>query len=197
MIEKTTSGITVGLFGTCGASTWRKAFIEAYEKLGVAYFNPQVEDWRPELADVEAWHLANDQVILFPVTGETFAAGSLAETGFSVLSALRWGSDRFVAVYINPTVDEELARSNPEAAKDSVRARKLVLAHLREQAPRNVFVVSSLEDMLRTSLDLVAACALLERARGNIQWRKSLSPQFWLQALAPQGTAEPAPALPA
>ncbi len=190
--QNTLSPLTVGLFGTCGASTWRKAFIEAYERLGVPYFNPQVEDWKPELADLEAWHLANDEVILFPVTGETFGAGSLAETGFSALSAMRWNAQRFVVVYVELTLDEALAKSNPEAAKDSVRARKLVLAHLKEQAPKNVFVVSSLEEMLRVSLRLVAACGLLHDAAGDSSWRSRMAPAFWLQALQATSTQEEA-----
>ena len=41
----------VGLFGTCGSSTWRAPFIEAFEAEEVEYFNPQVEDWTPELRE--------------------------------------------------------------------------------------------------------------------------------------------------
>ena len=58
----------VGLFGTCGDSTFRKdLFIPEYERLGIAYFNPQVDDWKPEYADVEADHLATDTVQCWPV----------------------------------------------------------------------------------------------------------------------------------
>ena len=61
----------IGLFGTCGSSTWRAPFIEAFEAEGIEYFNPQVDDWTPELASVEARHLAGDAIITMVVTGET------------------------------------------------------------------------------------------------------------------------------
>ena len=79
----------IGLFGTCGNSRWRDAFIEKYKELGIAFFNPQVEDWTPDCAVEEARHLAEDRIILFPVTSETYGIGSIAETGFCVLQAIR------------------------------------------------------------------------------------------------------------
>lgn len=42
--------LCVGLFGTCGRSKWRNPFMEKYKELGIKFFNPQVDDWKPELA---------------------------------------------------------------------------------------------------------------------------------------------------
>ena len=58
----------IGLFGTCGNSTWRNKFMEIYDKKNIIYYNPQVDDWKPEDAVIEAERLANDQIILFPIT---------------------------------------------------------------------------------------------------------------------------------
>ncbi len=184
--------LTVGLFGTCGKSTWRDAFMAAYAERGIAYFNPQVDNWTPELADVEAWHLANDQLILFPVTDETYAAGSLAETGFSVATAQRLNSTRFVVLYVAPEVNADLKLANPEAANDSKRARKLVLAHLAHAANPNVFLVQSLEEMLAVSLRIYAALDLLSGAREVNTWRSTLSPQAWNELVRAKVLAEPA-----
>lgn len=136
--------LTVGLFGTCGGSRWREPFIARYEQLGIPYFNPQVDDWKPELAEIEAWHLVHDQFLLFPVTGETYGTGRLAETGFSILSALRGNSNRFVVIHIDPDLAPELKDKSPAAAKKSLRARKLVLEHLAQTKHPNVFIVDSL-----------------------------------------------------
>jgi len=175
------SSRTVGLFGTCGGSRWREQFIARYEALGIPYFNPQVDNWTPELADVEAWHLANDSLVLFPITSETFAAGSLAETGFSALTAMRTNENRFVMLFIDPNVDEALVTQNPQAAKDSIRARKLVLAHLKQNPVSNVFVVESLEQMLEQSVKLYAALELINSVRSSdANWRAKLSPETWL-----------------
>lgn len=165
MSDDNSGDVTIGLFGTCGGSAWRDPFMRAYAERGIPFFNPQVEDWRPELAEREAWHLVHDELLLFPVTDETYAVGSLAESGFSVLSALRWNSNRFVVVYIAPDVGSELATSNPFAARESRRARQLVLAHLEKTHHPNVFVVESLDAMLPVSLALYNALQGIRRAR--------------------------------
>lgn len=110
---------TVGLFGTCGDSKWRDPVIAKLSALGIDTFNPVVPNWTPECAAVEAEHLATDRVLLFAITGETGGFGSLAETGWAALSALRNG--QIVVFYIQDTDD------GPKS--DANRARKLVKAH--------------------------------------------------------------------
>lgn len=178
------NSMTIGLFGTCGGSAWREPFMQTYRELGLPYFNPQVANWTPELADEEAWHLAHDQLILFPVTDETFAAGSLSETGFSVLSALRWDANRFVVVYIAPDVSDVLKLQNPAAAADSRRSRQLVRAHLEQARHPNVFIVKDLRQMLDVSLRLFAALRFIESARSGdtLDWQSAQSPEEWLGA---------------
>jgi len=185
------SSRTIGLFGTCGDSTWRDPFMARYDSLGIPYFNPQVDNWTPELADVEAWHLANDVLVLFPITSETFAAGSLAETGFSALTAMRTNENRFVMLFIDPTVAGTLVAQNPQAAEDSVRARKLVTAHLKQNPLPNVFVVESLEQMLEQSIKLFAALELINSVRSSdANWRAKLSPQTWLSLVTVAGISD-------
>lgn len=176
---------TVGLFGTCGGSAWRAPFIELLSQHGVPYFDPQVENWTPELADIEAWHLANDRLILFPVTAETYGFGSLTETGFSVQSALSLNANRFVLLFIAPDVDDVQKAKSPEQADASRRARKLALAHLAKVSNPNVFVAKSLEDMLGKVLKLYAALELLDSVRdARPDWRSTMSPAAWLQMVA-------------
>jgi len=144
----------IGLFGTCGGSSWRNTFIEKYEELKIPFFNPQVADWSPDLAEVEAEHLVNDSIILFPVTNETFGTGSLAETGFSIMQAINSNEHRSVVIMIDKDIKEELKNSDPVASKESLRARALVKAHLLKNKKSNVYVVDSLEKMLEVSLKL-------------------------------------------
>ncbi len=80
MEHKDPNVVTVGLFGTCGGSLWREPFEAKYNEQGIVFFNPQVDDWNPSMADIEAQHLAEDEIILFPITGETYGTGSLAES---------------------------------------------------------------------------------------------------------------------
>ncbi len=149
---------TVGLFGTCGNSVWRKPFIEAFEPEGIQYFNPQVPDWNPAFAKEEAMHMAHDGVICFPVLAETYGCGSLAETGFSIAQAMRFDDRRDFIILIDEKPDDVLNIDNPDkgyskvAFKESCRARALVSAHLKECVGlRNVFFVKTLEEMLNVT----------------------------------------------
>ena len=154
--------ITIGLFGTCGGSRWRDQFVISYEVQGIAYFNPQVEHWSPALAAVEAQHLATDDIILFLVTGETAGFGSLAEIGFALCQAVT--SSRYFVFLIEPTVDPD-PEADPVLAKESLRARALVRAHLSLNTLPNVFVCETRQQMLDVSLALHRGLGLLRSAR--------------------------------
>jgi hypothetical protein len=186
----TQSSSTIGLFGTCGSSQWRDPFIDLYTKLGIPFFNPQVEDWKPELADIEAWHLVNDNIILFPVTDETYASASLAEIGFSIMSTLRWNANRFVVIYIAPKVDEaKLAHPDKDAIKNSNNARAIVKAHMKENPTANVMVVDNLEDMLRLSVLLHSACSMIEACNSE-NWKAKMDPDFWNRMISSHAELE-------
>lgn len=140
----------VGLFGTCGKSTWRKNFISTLNELGIDFFNPQVENWTPECAEIEAQHLINDDIILFPVTNETTGYGSLAETGFSILQTVMQGDSkpRLLILFIDSACEVE----NPADKKASINARALVRAHLKKFKHTTVLEVGSLEEMLQKTV---------------------------------------------
>jgi hypothetical protein len=135
--------MTIGLFGTCGGSNWRDDFISRYEQEKINYFNPQKEDWKPEDAEIEAEHLANDEIILFPVLAETSGLGSLGEVGFSILQAIKLSTSRHIVVYIDPncTVEDEALR------KESIRMRALILAHLKKLQYPNVWVAKDMNSV--------------------------------------------------
>jgi len=162
------SKITVGLFGTCGDSNWRDSFIKICENhIGVEYFNPVVPEWNPTFAVQEAEHLVNDDIILFPVTEETYGEGSLAETGYAISQALRSNKNRYVVVYVAPQVCRELENADKAKAVTSNKMRALVLAHLKRQKDMfpNVFVVESLDDMQKAMSHLIAALKIINQIK--------------------------------
>lgn len=147
---------TVGLFGTCGspASTWRQdIFIPKLEKKGIPYFNPQVgpNEWVSERARTEAEHLSRDEVIVLPISKETYGYASLSEGGWAMLSALMRGQK--LGIYIEE--DETM----PEEAK---RARVL-FKELSEQIQKEYPVFQFEETM--EDLALWAAITARERFR--------------------------------
>lgn len=161
--------VCIGLFGTCGDSKWRDAFMAAYEERGINFFNPQVSNWTPECADIEADHLVNDDVILFPVTNETFGTGSLSETGFSIMQALKSNTNRSVVIMIDPLVNEALQISDPAMTKDNSRARALVRAHLKKVQHPGVYIVEDLDTMLNVSIELYDIHSRLNRLQESLK----------------------------
>lgn len=177
----------VGLFGTWGDSTFRQdLFIPAYEELGIQYFNPQVDDWKPELADIESDHLAFDVVQCWPVLGSTYGAGSLAEQGYSIASSLRAASPlpKFIIPMIELELDDRL--TDEVARQESLRARKLATAHLRNSESPFIYPVESLDEMLAVSISLYgAARTLVEAARSyNPSLRRFVEGRQQQQAFA-------------
>lgn len=163
----------VGLFGTCGDSTFRQEiFIPAYNELGIDYFNPQVDDWKPELAEIEADHLAHDVVQCWPVLGSTYGTGSLAEQGYAIASSLRAPSPlpKFVIAMIEMELSDTL--TDEVARKESLRARNLAVSHLTLNASPNVYVVDSLDEMLDVSITLHRV------AKGLVELSRSKNPAF-------------------
>lgn len=152
--------LCIGLFGTCGGSKWRDSFKNRYDDLKIAYFDPNKPDWKETDAIVEAQHLATDDVILFPVTKETYGTGSLAETGFSILQAIRLDDRRDFVIMIEQNLVPEL--DNQLARKESLRARALVQQHLKKLRFKNVYVVDTLDEMFEVSVQLYKAASIHE-----------------------------------
>lgn len=153
------SDLCIGLFGTCDNIRWRDAFMSEYDRLGVTYFNPMVDDWHPGCIPEEKRHLEEDPIILFPVLGGSYGQGSLSELGFGPLRAL--AANRFRSFVI--LIDDELSdRLDDEGRrKDSLRSRKLVKAHIKGLGLPNVYLVETLQEMLDLSLKLYQAHTLL------------------------------------
>lgn len=150
---------TVGLFGTCGKSHWRDSVIEAFDKEGVTYFNPQVQNWTPACAENEANHMANDEILAFVVTSETAGVASLAEIGIAVANVLTSRYPRYLVVYVEPTF-ESTDPVDAQRVKDSNGARTLVIHHLHKGVASDrkwldrVFVCDSIQHLTNVCIGL-------------------------------------------
>lgn len=177
--------LTIGLFGTCDNVPWRNPFMSEYDKRGINYFNPMIDNWQemmdlhragkgPNPADVENQHLWNDEIILFPVLKDSLGMGSLAELGFSVSTVVRNilnGRNQLMCFLIDDVCIDE--RKNAEQRKDSARTRALVKTKLKKfVAYPNIVLVDNLEDMFNVSLNLYDI-AKQAREHGNTVIQKS------------------------
>ena len=76
----TESSQEVFLGGSCNPTTWRKDIaIPTLEKAGVKTYNPQVDDWSPDLAEVEAKVKERCWILLFVIDKMTAATASILE----------------------------------------------------------------------------------------------------------------------
>lgn len=70
----------VFLGGSCNPTTWRKYIaIPLLNAASITYYNPQVDDWAPELVEIEAKAKAQASNYLFVIDGQTRAIASMVE----------------------------------------------------------------------------------------------------------------------
>ncbi|CAG4925340.1 unnamed protein product [Colias eurytheme] len=70
----------VFLGGSCNPTTWRSDIaIPMLKKMGITYFNPQVDDWSTELIEVEHRAKAEARALLFVLDSETRAVAACVE----------------------------------------------------------------------------------------------------------------------
>ena len=144
--ENTTENAQVFLMGTIGGvwsspsrDCWREYVIQPeLDKLGATYYNPVVEDWSEDNAREEAEAIKNAETIVLVITENHASIGSLAESGWAVLSAIE--RDQTIIIYI--------AKESDNA--DSLRARKIVLSQATTLAPNvdELILVESLDGVI-------------------------------------------------
>lgn len=144
----------IGLFGTCGKSIWRQAFVDQYTVRGIPFFNPQVADgmWTPADSDKEICHLANDDIVIFAITDETYAFISLMEAAMAI--GRMKDSFRKLIVFIDPDVSKSLIEADLGLAKASILAREMLIKHLLGTTHNSVFLVKDLQAALDVSLTI-------------------------------------------
>jgi len=144
-VDRSTEDAQVFLMGTIGGAyedpnrdCWREDVIQpVLDDLAVSYFNPVVSNWTEESAEIEARVIAQAETIVLVITASHPSIGSLAESGWAVLSAIERGQT--IIIYIAPE----------SASEDSWRARQIVLSQAYPLAENldNVIIVESLEEV--------------------------------------------------
>ena len=75
----------VFLGGSCNPTTWRKdTAIPVLHGAGITYFNPQVDEWFPELIEVEEQAKMAASLLFFVVDNQTRAISSMVEVAYVV-----------------------------------------------------------------------------------------------------------------
>lgn len=77
------SELQVFLGGSCNPTTWRQNLAIPYlEMNNITYYNPQIDNWTPEVVELEHRAKQNAQVLLFVIDDQTRATVTLIESAF-------------------------------------------------------------------------------------------------------------------
>lgn len=81
--DENNGSFQIFLGGSCNPTTWRQSVAIPYlESNGITYYNPQVDNWTPELVKTERHAKQNAQVLLFVLDEQTRSTVSLVESAF-------------------------------------------------------------------------------------------------------------------
>lgn len=77
----------VFLGGSCNPTTWRKDIaVPALKEAGITYYNPQMDDWTPQLVEIEAQAKLHAQIKFFVIDNRTRGIASMVEIANLVAS---------------------------------------------------------------------------------------------------------------
>ena len=150
--SKSDSKYDVFLGGSCNPTTWRKDTVIPYlEKERITYYNPQVDDWYPELIQMEESAKKSSYLKLYLFDSQTRALASLVETAF--MASIGW---RIVVVlhYLSESNEVEIAGETvtKQEVKDLNRGRSL-LCDILEKLGIPVF--DNLDEALKLTCDVI------------------------------------------
>ena len=165
--------VTVGLFGTCSGSQWRKTYKAKLAAMRLDCFDPQImpethgREWCEADIDIELRHLDSDEIILFKVTNEAASHVTMLE----ILRMIRRPT-RFVIVVIEDeavlghqiTFDGELSGKSMMMPTNPLRDAQVARQWTRKQVLEsdNPLVSLAQDDehalaMIKTCCDFITA----------------------------------------
>ncbi|KAL5484563.1 hypothetical protein EMCRGX_G021087 [Ephydatia muelleri] len=140
----------VFLGGSCNPTTWRKdVAIPTLEKACVTYYNPQRDDWSPELVAIEEKAKQATDILLFVLDNQTRAVASMIEVAY--LAGI--GRD-VVSVILDVNNSTTIAgeKLSPREVDDLNRGRAFVKSIL--EVSSNSIIQSDLPTALNTIAQL-------------------------------------------
>eukprot|EP00750_Incisomonas_marina_P026921 INCI5994.1.p1 GENE.INCI5994.1~~INCI5994.1.p1 ORF type:complete len:196 (+),score=28.67 INCI5994.1:152-739(+) len=100
--EQSSEPKVVFLGGACNPTTWRRdQLIPFCEKLGVSYYNPQIDEWHPDLIAIEREAKEQAKIHFFVVNNKTRGLASMIEVAELVSRAFFLKRDMHVIVMID------------------------------------------------------------------------------------------------
>ncbi|XP_029656423.2 uncharacterized protein LOC115230359 [Octopus sinensis] len=109
----------VFLGGSCNPSNWRKEIAIPYlNNLNISYYNPQVDNWTPDLVKQEDLIKKSCKCLLFVISEETRGIASMVEVAY--LSSMK----RHVILVMKDTFNFKTSTDNEQI--ELYKARKVI-----------------------------------------------------------------------
>lgn len=182
------------LGGACNPTTWRLDLaIPAFKAAGLpdtAYYNPQKDNWSSELVVIEAAAKRDADILLFVITDETRAVGSMIEVAEHATLAKLSGKRVVVVIQdLKPGSSFGDIATTPAEIKDLNRGR----AYLADVCARQGFVVfqtveSGIEHTIRLygDVQLRAAEVIANAVRATSEFESSEFESEWPESQGPE-----------
>jgi hypothetical protein len=152
--------LDVFLGGSCNPTTWRHDItMPMLERFGVSFYNPQVDEWTPDLVDIEMKAKDTSTILLFVIDNSTRALASMLEASGYI------GEGRKVVLVIQ-LVDHGATINGVHCSTDEVkdlnRAREYLKGIARQHGiPMFTDPARSIAQATRNCIDQIKGQVLL------------------------------------
>eukprot|EP00042_Codosiga_hollandica_P038923 m.321140 g.321140 ORF g.321140 m.321140 type:complete len:638 (+) comp55512_c0_seq13:1214-3127(+) len=165
----------VFLGGACNPTTWRKSIvIPVLASHKITYYNPQVDDWSPDLIELEDRAKATAELLFFVIDNETRGVASMIEVAYLAASG------RPIVVVMRDFDERSLIDGTPLSKReiDDLNRGHDFLSHLLQVD--NVLIFNEIEDALEFTMQLFSGA---DTSNSDAALH-SISPGFdWLSLL--------------
>lgn len=178
----------VGLFGTCGGSTWRDLYYKVLTNWGIPFFDPQISvethgrEWCQADIENEVRHLERNPILMFKVTGETTGLMSLLEIVKSLQNPLQYVIvliEDLGANYADYSGDPRLKALEQMLLESSMRVPNILKdTHNAREWTRKAVIRAEVSPLVHLAFDDDAALEVIkssytvfQRKRRNIESR--------------------------
>jgi hypothetical protein len=123
----------VFLGGACNPTTWRRDLLMPFlDGLGVSYYNPQVDEWHPDLIAVEREAKEKAKIYFFVVSNQTRGLASMIEVAELVSRAFFSRSNVHVLVMIDDVPARNHVIAGEELTVAAIQDLNRARMYLRE-----------------------------------------------------------------
>lgn len=168
LVSATKSQVFLG--GSCNPTTWRQKIAMPFlDTEAITYFNPQVDDWKPDMINLESVAKENADILFFVIDCQTRSTVGLIESAFIA------GSNKSLVIVLypfeqNPSVqsssvsESSIAKHNAQSVEcQTTKACDQIQSNCPSSSKISQITLSSM--LINNEYLTLNECKLLKQAR--------------------------------